>query len=481
MDILKIKKFFCENKFNIILAVIWIIAAVIAMLHHELWRDEAQVWCIVRDLNFIDVVKTAQIEGHPLLWYIILFPFAKLKTGVLLMQVISLALVFAAVLLILFKSPFNKFEKVIVIFSAGMIYYLPVVARNYSLIPVLLFTLACMLPKRAKFPYWFTVIIVLLSNTHLYMLGFSLVLSLFFCAERIGEYFKTKEIKNIIPAVILLVNFLLLCLSFYPAAGANYALESVIKENLSFYSLFILAAKALSFPIFKNAEVLRKYFGIISVLVFYPFLIAFMFSLLKTSKKLALTALMGIIYLFIVFKSVYFGGILYQKIYIIFLILIFCYWCIKQNPETVSKCAHISFYVLFLTSLIVSPFVIADEYRYNFSGGKQIAEYIKKNLNDENTFIAYGNPFLYSSISAYLPDKKLYNVITETYISYYSFSKDKTPDKSEFPTGAVYNIVQEDIDVSQNPYFEFVYSSDEMNISSKPPREVFKIYRLSYK
>ncbi|MCD7740404.1 MAG: hypothetical protein LUH11_03550 [Candidatus Gastranaerophilales bacterium] len=102
--------------------------------------------------------------------------------------------------------------------------------------------------------------------------------------------------------------------------------------------------------------------------------------------------------------------------------------------------------------------------------------FIKENLNEENIFIAFGNPFLYSSISAYLPDKKLYNVISESYVSYYSFLKNEKKQKIPFPENARYSIIQENIDVSQNPYLSIVFKGNRENISTRTQREVFDIY-----
>ena len=160
-----------KNKFNIILFIIYLVITVLAMFHHEIWRDEAQAWCLVRDLSFTETFNMARVEGHPFLWYLLLMPFAKLGLPVLSMQIVSLIFVSIAILFLLFKSPFNKLEKVLICFSAGMVYYLPIVARNYSLIPIFLFLTAFLYSKRIEHPYLYILSIIMLSQTHIYMLG----------------------------------------------------------------------------------------------------------------------------------------------------------------------------------------------------------------------------------------------------------------------------------------------------------------------
>ncbi len=127
--------------------------------------------------------------------------------------------------------------------------------------------------------------------------------------------------------------------------------------------------------------------------------------------------------------------------------------------------------------MLTSPLVIYEEINYNFSGGKQIAEYIKQNYDKEKIIIAVGNPFLFSSISAYLPDKKIYSIIAEKYISFYSYESKINENKEPFPVNASINVADENSDLSSNPYFEKIYVGDEKVLSTKTWREVFQVFK----
>ena len=185
IKLINLKNILLKHKYNISLLIIWLFITLITLLNHEIWRDEAQVWCIVRDLNIIDIFKTARIEGHPMLWYLIVMPFAKLGFPVISMQMLSLLLVFAAVVFLIFRSPFNNYFKTIVVFSSGMLYFIPVVARNYALIPIFIFILADLYKKRTERPFLYIFTLILLSHTHILMLCFCLVLFIFFAVEKI--------------------------------------------------------------------------------------------------------------------------------------------------------------------------------------------------------------------------------------------------------------------------------------------------------
>lgn len=457
------------KKYNIFLVLIWLVIVCFTAFNHEIWRDEAQVWCIIRDLNIFDAFSAARIEGHPFLWYLLIMPFAKLGLPVETMQFVCIFIVFVSVVFFVFKSPFTAFQKMIVILSAGMLYYLPVVVRNYALIPLLIFLLAYLYEKREEKPYLYSILIILLSHTHLYMLGFCGALFLLFAYEQI----KKKNWNDLKPIFLLVLNFVFIFLFFYNTQNENYALDSTVKTTLSFVGVLSLIAKVLFYNLAKISTLTIKYFDYISIFLFYPFVVAILSSLVKNDKKCAFIAFCGIGFILFVFTQIYFNGILYQKIFLIFLMLIFCVWIAKVK----TKVLMFSFNVLFIVGMLVSPFVITEEIKYNFSGGKQIASYIKENYKEEKTFVTVGNPFLFSTISAYLPDKKFYNVIVEDYTSFYTYASRKNEDKKHFPNDAEINIVTEKADLQDNPYFEFEFSSDDKNISSATEREVFKIYK----
>ena len=107
------------------------------VLHHEIWVDEAQVWLLVKHLNIFELFNHLVNEGHPSFFYLLIMPFAKIGLPILAMQIVCWLSMVASVFLLLEYSPFNKFTKFAIIMSAGFLYYLPVMARSYSIIPLL--------------------------------------------------------------------------------------------------------------------------------------------------------------------------------------------------------------------------------------------------------------------------------------------------------------------------------------------------------
>lgn len=467
--------FIKNNKFNIAVLFIYLIFTIVLMFHHEIWRDEAQAWCIVRDLKFFDIYTMSRIEGHPIFWYLLIMPFAKLGFSVIVMQIISLFLVFSAVTILLIKSPFSKFQMLIIPFSAGMVYYLPIIARNYCLIPFILFLIAVFWKNRTKNPYLTAILIILLSQTHIYMLGCAIGLFIIFGYEQILEFIKTRKISVLFPICLIVLSFLIEFFVFYNAIKMNYALETKINNFTSFPKLFLFICQIFIYDIADFLSPLRKFFNIESIIAFLPAFILISYRIFINDKKIFIAYTLSMLYIFGVFYYVYLNGIIYQKVFLILLLIIFFSWLVLENKKDKLLC--IAFNILFIISCIVSPLVVTSEIKYNFSGGKQVADYIKNNLNEEDTFISFGNPYLYSPISAYLPDKKLYNVISNSYISYYSFLSQKQSNQEHIPEGKQYFIIQNNIGELEEMGFEVLFSSDKENISSKTEQEIFKICR----
>ena len=460
----KINTFLKENIFNIILLLVYLIITLILMFNHELWRDETQVWCIVRDCNILDIINKARLEGHPLIWYFLLLPFAKLGCSVFSMQVISFILVFLSIVFLLFKSTFNKYIKTVVVFSSGMLYFLPIVARNYSLIPLFLFILADLYPKRKQRPYLYILTLILLSNTHLLMFGFCLALSLLFAFELFKDFLINKNIKKLIPVFILSLNFIFIFLMFYNMQHQNHAVIFYAHQAKP----FLIAVKNYALIYFQYSINIVQNFN--AILFYLLFLILFIFLFLK-SKKIFFILFSSFVYIFYIFYKVWFQGIVYQKAYLLILIVLFCYW-IYEDKEKNKLFAYIVA-ILFFISSVFSVFNIFMEINYNFSATKQVAEYIKNNLNNESKFYIVGYPFAFTSISAYLPDKKFYSYINNYYISYYDFNSERTT-KTEKEPDTKYYIVQSDFVL--NDGFKEIYKSDDFVLSSNEYKEAFKIY-----
>ena len=60
-----------------VIFAVWLIFNGILLARHELWRDEANVWLMARELTPWELLGEIKYQGHPCLWYLLVMPFAK--------------------------------------------------------------------------------------------------------------------------------------------------------------------------------------------------------------------------------------------------------------------------------------------------------------------------------------------------------------------------------------------------------------------
>lgn len=456
-------EFLKKNKAGVLILILWLIIAVYTGLKHEMWRDEAQAWCIVRDNTPLDIFKITSLEGHPLLWYILIFPFAKLGISPVSMNVFTFFTVFAAAFLFVFKSPFSTLIKTAVILGAGLSYYLPVIARSYALIPLLLFITAYLYSKRHEHPYKYASVLILLSNTHPFMLVLSGMLFLTFVFETFKQSENRRSFSDFAPITLLFLNFAFLALTLTGTISKSYAVVNYIKTAKPFIETL------KSFPLlFFEFDFLPDF---LKILIFYASIAAAAAVFFKYSKKIFMLFFFGAGYIFFLYSKIWFHGIAGQKAYIFLLILLFCAWIF--TIENKNKALNAALAVLFIINGVNTFYAAPKEIKYSFSEARSTAEFIKKNLNDEKVFCTIGPGFTFTPIAAYLPDKKFYSYNDKMYISYHSFDSNPKRRAVKEPECGYY-IVQEYF--FMNDDFKVIFSSGDNILSSKEYREVFKIY-----
>lgn len=185
-----------EKKGNIILLSMFAAYLVfngILLAGHELWRDEANVWLIARELTPIQLFREIRYQGHPCLWYLLVMPFAKLGFPFKTISVVSFLIMAVGAGVFTFKAPFHPITKLICLLSPIFSYYYPVVARNYCLIALLLILLACYYPKRNEKPWIYGLLLGLLVQADTIALATAGLISLMWLYEGISESIREKQ------------------------------------------------------------------------------------------------------------------------------------------------------------------------------------------------------------------------------------------------------------------------------------------------
>jgi hypothetical protein len=150
----------------------WAVFAIYAALltitayFHESWFDEAQAWLMARDLtpgqlwwNYL------RYEGTPGLWHTILLIPAKLGLPYGSLHIVACISACAAVAVLVWRAPFPAAIAALLPFTYFVMYQYAVIARSYTLFPVLFFVTAAILPQARRRTYLFLLLLILMAST----------------------------------------------------------------------------------------------------------------------------------------------------------------------------------------------------------------------------------------------------------------------------------------------------------------------------
>lgn len=376
------------------------------VLHHEPWRDEAQAWLIARDTGPLSIFNVLSYEGHPVLWYYVLMPFAKLHLPYLTLNIISFLVIEAALLVFLAFSPFSKVTNTIVALSPIFIYYLAAISRSYCLCALFVILIAAVYRNRQRHPILYCVFLALLLQTHIQVAGFAFILAFFFFAETVvmkkngGE--KRAFLSNIKGLLIVFLSGCLLIFEFRSVFGAQAFGGPVSRLRYAGAGKIV----ALAMAALAGLAIL--------------FAVAVFFAKIKTEIPAAVAAYlvgfgfrMGIY--FFVYKAV---GSRWTTSLCMFLFML---WVIveelKENDAKVHRILTAGVNAVAVLTLVLFTLFQREIVRYSllqfdidgiYSGSKNTASYINHIRNEDDAIVANTEDFV-NAIVPYLKDRTMYN------------------------------------------------------------------------
>lgn len=169
---------------ELVLFLLFVVVATTVSMFHEFWRDELQAWMIVRDsASIADLLDNTRYEGHPSLWFLLLFGLKQIAPGAAAMKALHLCIASASAWLILRFSPFSRGHRALLVCGYFFLYEYAVIARNYA-VGVFFVLVACVLfPRRAsRGPFLaiaLAIVGMMLANLYSFLLGVGFAFLLF--------------------------------------------------------------------------------------------------------------------------------------------------------------------------------------------------------------------------------------------------------------------------------------------------------------
>jgi hypothetical protein len=411
--------------FAVFLILLYSAIQVVLLIHHEPWQDEAQAWLIARDLDIVSIFKQMAYEGTPALWHMLLVPFAKTGLPYISEFILHLVIAVAAVTIFVLYAPFSKLTKVLFIFSYYMAYEYSIIARSYSLSIFFLFLIAALYNKRFEHPLLYSFPVFLLFNTNVHSFFIASSLTILFVWELYRNHIHGGMAR--IAVFIMSIGGLLCFLQLLsPPDNINYRVVSdiyLLAPLVSIANAFFPWHSCNSFILIES----RQVFIIVSFLIF-----AIMILSLNRKPPALFILLLSVAGLSYVFAFKYPGEVRHHGL--ILIMVIFAMWIGRyySNSQNLflnvtsrinfSKISIVLINACLAVSLLYCLRIQYLEYKYLFSGSKEMADFIKNKQLNRFTVVAHRScPS--ASLLPYFNNKTFWYADIEDYGTFITFNQ----------------------------------------------------------
>lgn len=406
---------------SVILAVIfagYLVFNGILLAGHELWRDEANVWLMARELSPLRLLAEIKYQGHPCLWYFLVMPFAKAGLPFQTICVLSFAVMAVCGGVFLWKAPFHPVLRAVVLLSPIFTYFYSIIARNYCLIALCLVLLALYYPKRNEKCILYGLLLGLLVQADTIAIAPAGMIALMWLWENIGSSIRQKSFEPVFHILkgiwIPLASLLLWILEFYQVSDSPefqvriVGIREIPRELLNDMGRMFVRMTGWSGQT-----------GLLFAGLF--FLLALLLGIKLKNGWPAAAAILSLVFL-AAFSAMIYQLHIWHYISTCF-ILIWMLWVfgiqIRQRPPEGGAGVRAVFGCLQVLLLVLAVSMMAEwnseqetsnlqnALHGSYSDGKYAAEFIRGNIDADEVIISTNVPMA-STVLAYLPGYEFY-------------------------------------------------------------------------
>lgn len=397
------------------LLALWLAVVVILATRHEFWRDEVRALSLVRAASSpLDLIVLIRHEGHPVLWYVLLYMGHLLGDIPLALPVTSIVIAFAAIAIFVFCSPFSLWWKSLFMFGCLPLYEYAVMARNYGISMLLLFVVAVLFRRRRKHALALAAVIALLANTNAH----SLILACAIALVWLWDTIVTQKMRSLRacgrylgpPLTIMTAGILLSLAVTMPGEGTILTHTSSLNANgLAEAGIGALLRPERTFPSILPEKTPRALLPVALPPLAGIFIVYLAVLGLLKRPELCCAALVAQIALGVFFRVVYSGSYRHQGLFLIFLVVLYWIALDSTEHEVVTKKVRRLFQaglygamaVLILASLNLMPKTAWQDFRLQMSASKAFGEFLNTSSASRDAIIVAEPDYLVESLPYY--------------------------------------------------------------------------------
>ncbi len=401
----------------LLVSMVFFLIEFILVHYHELWGDEVHAWEIVRcSHSFSELLYNTRYEGHPQMWFLILFFLQKFTVNYFSMQVVHVFIAACAVFVFCFFSTFGLWQNIL--FCAGYFfsYEYSIISRNYSVELVFLFLCAGIYTKyRGKYLGLLSVLFFLLFQTNVFAIIIGVPFFIYIVWNS-WEANKANGKRFILPTFIILAGIIVAALTAFPPADSAFSTWTFKPD--AHHIMYVLSTV---FTTYFPMPLLNSHFWSTNTLDHFPHhsfieailslvILSLAVMLFRNNKKILLLFCIGTIgeALFIYVK--YYGYIRHHGH--LFLLFVLCYWLYCSDSSVikdkisgiVSRCFVI---LILIVQVVASCCANTLDVKYTFSNNIPVAQYIHKNGLDSLPLLGDGD-FMASGVAGILDHDMYY-------------------------------------------------------------------------
>ena len=358
-----------SSKVDYLIVGIYVVLGVLVLRKHEPWADEAQAWLIARDSGLFELLfQRLRYEGHPGLWYLILMIPSRIFPYYPTIQVICFFIATAGVYVFVRTSPFPTILKILFPFTYFIFYQYAIVARSYTLLPLLIFMIGSIYPQKSERVYLFTILLCLLAYTSVFsaLIAISVMfIHLLHTLQSWNRLGPEKQKRQIISFAVFTLFLLLMAVQLWQPPDSSFA-KNYHFEPHRIKSMFLKVLDEIFFEI----QPLSYLALVISCLWFW-------------SQRVLLLYFLSSFSIILLFAIKYYNS-WHQGI--LFLAWILPMWISFQKSDTreritwtyFSRIATITFTAVFILHVYWAYSSAISDYHGSYSGGQAVANYIKE-------------------------------------------------------------------------------------------------------
>src|SRR5688572_30573922 len=132
----------------VVVTLAYFALGLVGISRHEMWRDELHTFMVSRASgSLVDLMANTGYDGHPALWYLIVFAIGRVLPQPFFVQLAHLFVATATCFVISRFAPFSTLQRVLLCFGYYTFFEYSVISRNYA-VGVLIIFIFCAIYRR---------------------------------------------------------------------------------------------------------------------------------------------------------------------------------------------------------------------------------------------------------------------------------------------------------------------------------------------